>query len=371
MQRNNSQLSTRFSTHQSASRAQAQDSTQIAMQLKREMSKILFLVRGIAILFVVIGHVIGESTSGIRQLYSQDVAGLSQIYDFIYTFHMPVFFIVSGLSFALFSHGRSSSLGSFLMGRFKRLLMPLLCWAPIYFMLRCVTGQAEFAVGELLKAIVVPDFIFWFFHTLFLISVASHLLLIYGSVAVYFITSILLLLISFLFDGMISATFYFNFFYAIGFLLGWELQQADHLPCSSLKRPALMAAIGLAGLTMLAVFWGLEENFYSVAKLLNGLIGFSVLYWIALLAKVNRSSAQHSKIMNWFGHLGRISMSIYLLHIMFGSATRILLVKLGVMAPMLQLTLGVMIALLGPVALDALLRPRLKLFLYSIGEAKP
>ncbi|MFM7426695.1 MAG: acyltransferase family protein [Elainella sp.] len=365
MQRNNSQLSTR----QLANRSQAQDSTQIAMQIKREMSKILFTIRGMAILFVVIGHVIGESTSGIRQLYP-DSAGLAQIYDFIYTFHMPIFFIASGLSFALFSYGRSSSLGGFLVSRFKRLLVPLLCWAPAYFILRCVTGQAEFTVSALLKAIFIPDFIFWFFHALFLISVISYVILRYGSTAIYFIASILLLLISFLLDGMISAIFYFNFFHAVGFLLGWELQQADHLPFSSLKQPALMAVIGVTGVTMLAVFWGLEEKFYSVAKLLNGLIGFGLLYWVALFGNLNRLSVQHSKIMNWFGHLGRISMSIYLLHVLFGSVARMVLVKLGVMAPILQLTLGVVIALLGPVALDTLLRPRLKLFLYSIGEAK-
>jgi fucose 4-O-acetylase-like acetyltransferase len=363
MQQNNSQLL------QLKPSDQTQDRGQRAAQIKREMSKILFVVRGIAILFVVIGHVIGEPNSGIRQLYPQDLAGLGQVYRFIYTFHMPIFFIVSGLSFALFSYGRSDQLSQVFSSRFKRLLVPLLCWAPVYFMLRCVTGQVVFTAEALLKAIILPDFIFWFFHALFLISISSYCLISYGSTALYFLVSVLLLIASFLFEGVISATFYFNFFYAVGLAWGLELRQTNHLPCSTWKHPALWTLAGLTGLTMLAVFWKLEGQFYAVAKLLNGLLGFGLLYWV-ILAHTNRRSAQFSPIMSGLGRLGQISMSIYLLHVMFGSATRLLLVKLGVMAPVLHLTIGITISVLGPLALDALLRPRLKLFLYSIGEAK-
>lgn len=38
-------------------------------------------------------------------------------------------------------------------------------------------------------------------------------------------------------------------------------------------------------------------------------------------------------------------MSIYLLHIMFGSTVRMVLVKLGVLAPGWQFTLGCLVAL--------------------------
>jgi fucose 4-O-acetylase-like acetyltransferase len=62
-----------------------------------------------AIVLVVIGHVIGHKKDvGMRQMYDSDIPFLTWLTEFIYTFHMPIFFILSGVSFATFSTKNTS-----------------------------------------------------------------------------------------------------------------------------------------------------------------------------------------------------------------------------------------------------------------------
>ncbi|MDF5730700.1 MAG: acyltransferase family protein [Rhizonema sp. PD38] len=81
-------------------------SSDITPEFKQKLSHDLYFVRGFAILWVVVGHVIGDRSAGIRQLYDQDIPILAWMYTFIYSFHMPIFFIVSGISFAVFSKSK-------------------------------------------------------------------------------------------------------------------------------------------------------------------------------------------------------------------------------------------------------------------------
>jgi fucose 4-O-acetylase-like acetyltransferase len=345
------------------------------------LSVSLFSIRGLAILLVIIGHVIGERDSGIRQLYSADLSWLDWLYDFIYTFHMPIFFVASGLAFAVFSYSKIGNLKQFALGRLSRLVMPLLCWAPLYYGLRCVTGQASFSWAGLVQTVIYPDFIFWFFHSLLLISLFSYLALRYSSAPIYIISSIVLFAVSFLADGILPMTLYFNLFYALGFLLGLKLKQTYELPLLKLTAIQRLAIGGLVFLVMLLVFVGLKDNQYSLAKSINGGLGFLLLYLISLAVQPSRWHQtelprprpvyQQIKTSLALGliHLGKISMSIYLLHVMFGSAARLVLVKLGVLAPGWHLVIGYLVALCGSVAADAGLR-RSRLYLVSIGEAR-
>jgi len=78
-------------------------------------------LRGLAILLVVLGHAIANSAN----LYQVSTYN-PQYYvsSFIYTFHIPLFFLVSG--YVLF--GRRVRIGD----RAIRLLLPFLAWIPVY-----------------------------------------------------------------------------------------------------------------------------------------------------------------------------------------------------------------------------------------------
>ncbi|MBD0389778.1 MAG: acyltransferase family protein, partial [Nostoc sp. C3-bin3] len=104
-----------------------------------------------AIVLVVIGHVIGNKRdAGILQMYDSDIPLLAGLTEFIYTFHMPIFFILSGVSFATFSK-KNNSLLSFLNSKFKRLLVPLLCWAPILLIFQSLSKGVHVSFLDLIN----------------------------------------------------------------------------------------------------------------------------------------------------------------------------------------------------------------------------
>ena len=80
--------------------------------------------RGILIFLVVIGHVVGMSYHFVN---IEDQRVLSLIYKFIYSFHMPAFFFLSGMTW----EEKSDSLLTFLSKKTKRLVVPYLVWGFI------------------------------------------------------------------------------------------------------------------------------------------------------------------------------------------------------------------------------------------------
>jgi len=112
---------------------------------------------------------------------------------------------------------------------------------------------------------------------------------------------------------------------------------------------------------------------YLLVKFINGILGFSTLCIIidswskfSLPSFLQPISLINKNI---FLHLGQISMSVYLLHVICGSITRNILAQFGVLDPNIQFTLGLLISAIGPVLFHRTFRKN-RLFLYSIGEAK-
>ena len=91
---------------------------EIVMNNSIVKSRLIYIdvARGLAILFVVIGHM--------NQFY-RDNLGIEnpQMLAFIYTFHMPLFFIISGMLFSEKSY-RETSFFCFVIKKIKSLIIP-------------------------------------------------------------------------------------------------------------------------------------------------------------------------------------------------------------------------------------------------------
>jgi fucose 4-O-acetylase-like acetyltransferase len=352
---------------------------EIEPAFRETLSQDLYFVRGVAIVFVVLGHVIGERNTGIRQLYEQDVPSLAWLHEFIYTFHMPIFFIVSGISFAFFSK-KSTTFLRFASSRAARLLIPLVCWAPVYFIFLSLSGSINFSIDGLIKSVIQPNFIFWFFPTLFFVSILAFLSLklfrsqpnqsSFGSI-VYLITAFIFFLLSFPLSGFLSTCLYWHIFFACGVLITPYLfvfhSKVERLPWS-----VKLLAFAFLFLIMLAVNYQSNEIIPKVVMLINGLIGFSLIYTIATRNKFKCLLPSHFLVSSKQAilYLGKISMSIYLFHVLCGSFTRTILVKVGMTELTLQFILGFTASLFGSVVIYHFLHTRSLLFLHSIGEFK-
>ena len=342
----------------------------IDINFKAKLSQDLYIIRGIAILLVVMGHVIGQNKgAGIRQLYNSDLFGLTWLVDFIYTFHMAVFFIASGVTFMILSN-RNAGYLEFLRSKLKRLFIPLLFWVPPFFVLQSLSKGNSFSFFDVIKAIICPYSIFWFIHALiFATSFAFICFKVFKSKLIYIFLSLILFAISLRFERIII---YDNVFYAFGVFI------ACYLPKIRVILERLYVnftfIILFSSFSIMLMTYFIQVNFEEVfVNIINGIIGFFLIYTLAATSKKIISFKQLGKLLHSvkanFLYLGKISMVIYVLHIYFVTAIRVFLVQFGITQPSLHFVLGCLAATLGPVIVYKILQTRSKVFRYSLGES--
>jgi peptidoglycan/LPS O-acetylase OafA/YrhL len=121
-----------------------------------------------------------------------------------------------------------------------------------------------------------------------------------------------------------------------------------------------------------------KEQRFSISFLIsifNGVLAASFLYIALIKTYILPLDSNFKKVIKAFQnaiiYLGKTSMPIYLFHVHFGAITRMLLVKfIPTKSPSMHLIVGVIVATIGPIILYEILKPRSKLFTYSIGESK-
>jgi len=346
------------------------------ISFKTHLSQNLYFIRGIAIVLVIIGHVIGDDkNNGMRKLYSSDIFGLSWLADFIYTFHMPVFLMVSGVAFAVFSKKDSSYL-EFARSKLNRLIVPLVCWTPPFFIFHSLSQGKHFYLIDVINAVVFPYSMFWFLHALIFASLFSFSFFkIFKSSLMYFGASLILFIISLLFKELfVSFYFSFNIFYAFGVVLSYYLPEA-HLTLERLSSLIIFLILSSCIIIMLAVKHYIANNHNPLASLINGIVAFVFLFIILDNPRIKLSSELINNLWHSFEsnilYAGKMSMVIYLFHMYFATITRTFLVKgLSITEPGIHFILGSITAYLGPIIVYRLLQNRSKVFMYSIGEGR-
>jgi fucose 4-O-acetylase-like acetyltransferase len=130
--------------------------------------------KGLGIVLVVIGHTLrGEITSA----KGSDLSLAHQIDAWIYAFHMPMFFFLSGL----FARSlRNKTPQDFFDSRWTILVHPYLLWSLIIHGTRTIAGMTNASWPQFLanfwKVSYEPIGIFWFLYVLCLISSLYYLL---------------------------------------------------------------------------------------------------------------------------------------------------------------------------------------------------
>ncbi len=339
---------------------------------KANLSRDLHFIKGIAILLVVIGHVIGSNKNvGMRQMYKSDIFGLTWLADFIYTFHMPLFFIASGVAFTVFSNSDISYL-EFARSKFKRLFIPLICWAPPFFFFQSFTRRKSFDFFNVVNAVIHPYAIFWFIHSLIFATFFAFICFkLFKSQLIYILLSLLILFLSFYLKEFII---YWNIFYAFGVSIALYLPSIRSI-LQKLKTSKILLTLLSCVISMLLVNCFSHASYSAFIEIINGVISMLLLYIIAVTFQTKFQikwlikALQSAK--NIFLYLGKISMVTYLFHIYFCTSVRIVLVKVfGITQPSIHFVLGFTAATVGPIIFYNFLRTRSKIFRYSIGEFK-
>lgn len=333
----------------------------------------------IGILLVVFGHEIRGLFGGNAEF---PYAFLRVVDSAIYSFHMPLFFFLSGLFFLTsFSH---RGFGNLLVRKLDTIFYPYILWSLFQGGLEVYLNRyigAYIAPYDVFLLLWQPRAQFWFLYTLFLffvfvIGVFSFLFrrnaLSGRAVVSGFVLSVVAYIVSSMFPEAVEGmpilgyvTQNFVFFY-LGII--FSLRMRKNIDFLSKRRVlivlALLFVVGQIGFHLLS---GLCYSDYGVRTLLLAIVSifFVVSFSISISSRVN------GRWGGWFIMLGASSVAIYLMHIMTSSIARVFIKEaLGIEFFSVHLFVGCFFGLSVPVYAFFLVRKYELPFVFSFSASK-
>lgn len=299
--------------------------------------------RGLGIFLVVAGHCLG----GLRSAgILADTPALHFAIAWIYSFHMPLFFFLSGL-FVL--PGMRAPLATFLGSKVRSVAYPYVLWSVLQTLVqRALASAANRPVeaASLLAIAYRPIMQFWFLYALFLIFMIFALGHRAGLRGVRFFVLALVLYayphVAPLGAWGVAYSVANNLLYfAAGVLVaegvhGWLGAWAP--------RHAFAAAVTGFALMAAAVWLGVEAS--VPGKPIVAALGIAVTAWLAAALSGLRA---FGFVHGW----GLVSLQIYVAHTIASAGWRIGLQRVaGVSDPMLHIVGGIAVGLYAPILLN-------------------
>jgi fucose 4-O-acetylase-like acetyltransferase len=281
----------------------------------------------------------------------------------IYLFHIPVFFVLSGLVFE-----RGALRDGFWLALLKRAesqVYPLILWSyitalPLFFFAHHLNEGGISGIGALLLYPFPPKGVFWFLAALFLVQTFASLFVGRLTRGQYLLLLVALIVGVYVVDIPSLRIFIES---APWFFVGLVLARAK------LTVTPVVAMLG-GVLFVLVIFWACQQDAqlvspYNFAPGMVATLSFLIVCRWAFASRgpiVNRCLAE----------LGHASMAIYVSHVIALAAARIALVMIDVTSIWLHVVVGTVIGVVGPYLMFILARHFGLLPIFGLGrQPKP
>jgi fucose 4-O-acetylase-like acetyltransferase len=276
--------------------------------------------KGIGIILVVFGHVN-------RGLYSAGIHLSESFYQLtdsvIYSFHMPLFFFLSGLFFVQSLERKGK--GRFIISKIDTIVYPYIIWSLLQGTVEVVLSRYtnnSASLNDMLTLFTHPRAQFWFLYALFMVFVLATLL--YNKNKFNYILPTLIIISAGLYVYQDSLTKAFHFGYITSFMIFFLLGALAIRYSATIARISMTSSL-VAMFAFVLLEWGFHVYLgltYTDAGLYSMILAVVAITFIiclsVLLAKAD---------ITWLKRLGELSMVIYLMHILAASGLRIVLTK--------------------------------------------
>ena len=302
-------------------------------------------LRGFIMLLMVFGHVWAGLEKS-RILTSHEL--FQRLYDYIYFFHMPTLFAISGMLFSGPPPGKG--LWANQARRSVRFVYPLVLWSYLYFLTKYLVGDGvnnPVTFNDVLFGPFPPKDHFWFLWALLLIQIAAALLVVSGlsnKILLFVLGLALPLALAYVpwigtawtAPAMQNAPFFF-----LGMLLGRTPFKA-----SASGARAVLGAVFFVAIPVYAVLVASLQTVLLVLPL-------QCLCILSLLMTARGASPRFTDhpITLALIKAGQASMTIYLLHVFFTSGARIFLIALNVNDLLTHLVVATSLGVLVPIVI--------------------
>ena len=315
--------------------------------------------KAIGIILVVYGHVArGVFNAGLPM----DEGRYVLLDSIIYSFHMPLFFFLSGLFFydSLMRRGRAG----LIVNKVDTVVYPFLLWSLLQGMFEVVLSDytnGSVTVSQVLSSLVwSPRAQFWFLYALFLVFLVCAF--VYAKASRRFFLPILLVfsaLYVFRQDMPANSALQFVLGNAVFFALGiWINEIKAFLLLRHVQLLALFGALFVLGQYVFHITLGLTWDVGGLPALVLATI--SILFMVTLSMWLGRFRIR------WLLFVGASSMTIYLLHILAGSGVRVMMgAFLDIDSIVAHLLVGTLVGLAAPLLVQLIIQRYNLYFLLS------
>lgn len=277
------------------------------------------LLQIIGPIFVILGHVANNG------FISSESAWWIFSKEWIYIFHMPLFFMASGYLLSCKGYLRDRTYGQFTLGKVKRLLIPyliinLLVWLAVLAW-QIIQGKVSLTITEILIGFIRPRTnaltYLWFLFALFLIFLTTPLLkkmLDFKKplcVVIIVVFCVVLYILPLNTEYLALSDLHKDLlFFVFGCLLGQ--MEVDKF-VSMMKKYRIWFIIGAIATSAVALIW------YEQTKMLHFIpCAFILLAFLSMFVCVKQ-------LPPFFENLASYSFGIYIMHWPVMMATRIIL----------------------------------------------
>ena len=308
-------------------------------------------LRGIAILLVVVGHVIGSGPGGGMKIDFPHP--LRYLYVWIDYIQMPLFTAIAGWAYALKPFSASSGFGSFAGKKALRLLVPMAVVGTLYFFVQYLMPgtNSKGELSQMWRIYVFPYTIYWYLPSLFLIFVVQWWIdsrKWMDTLAKWGVCCMAALILSRINDAWIlhGVPDLFSFKGALGqlpyFFAGVASCRFAASFYGSLEVRRAMLAVSLLGIALIQVVWFCPGEYASLCRLLYPVTLIPTLFLLLALK-------WHHRFFVW---IGGYAYSIYLFHGFGTSGGRIVLKMMEIDAVSAIFMFASCIATACPIGLD-------------------
>lgn len=299
----------------------------------QQRNRYLDILRGVAVFLMVFGHCF-QYGNGTELIESTDFF-YDIVFEVIYSFHMPLFMILSGYLF-YYTALKYTENSAFFKNRFWRTIMPIIGWQTLHYL---VLGIYKVCNGESITLLFVYQYIrSWFMNIWFLLAILTCSVIVYitrkyarDSAIVYFLVFVL----TFVTPDFYVVTFSYQKYVYPCFLAGYFCAVYQKEVQKLVKRIGmgkLLAAFVICYIVLFS-FWDIDAYIYitgytllnkadklrqfgiDIYRMLIGLVGSGVV--ILFTKQLYDSKLMKKKVMDFCGMLfekiGRESLCIYVL----------------------------------------------------------
>jgi fucose 4-O-acetylase-like acetyltransferase len=281
-------------------------------QIQRRVEWIDF-IKGVAIMLVVYGHVVqGAVAAG-----TMPASKFYQASDiFIYSFHMPVFFIVSGL---LSQKLWNVQMGNYLEDKLRTIAWPYAVWfvigtasALLFPKLYNHTPGSNLLLA--LARLAWNPGNFWFLHALFFVHVLAAVLSKMPKLTISLISILLFWLSENFANVALQNILHFLLFFVLGLLAGGHMERmATFLKQRAVPGFIVALTLQLAGTLLL-------PKLYWPIKIVLGISGTAILGFLAMAVSPSSFASVVCRV-------GSASLGVFLMHPFAQGIVRATLVK--------------------------------------------